>query len=53
MLLGNEDDANTPFITLEIYDGELTQAYHRLNENLLKQRMGMDKEFLRKTWNHI
>ena len=32
MFMRKEDDVNTPFITLEIYDGGLTQAFHRFNQ---------------------
>ena len=31
MFMRKTDDFNTPFITLEIYQGELMQAYHRFN----------------------
>jgi hypothetical protein len=33
MFMRRTDDVNAPFITLEIYEGELTQAYHRFNED--------------------
>ncbi len=33
MFMRKNDDVNAPFITLEIYDGELTQAYHRFNND--------------------
>lgn len=33
MFMRKNDDVNAPFITLEIYDGELTQAYHRFNQD--------------------
>lgn len=33
LFMRREDDVNAPFITIEIYEGELTQAYHRFNED--------------------
>ncbi|RKM56828.1 hypothetical protein D6855_14260 [Butyrivibrio sp. CB08] len=33
MFMRRVDDVNTPFITIEIYDGKLAQAYHRFNED--------------------
>ena len=33
LFMRKEDDVNAPFITIEIYHGELMQAYHRFNED--------------------
>ncbi|WP_035769936.1 PcfJ domain-containing protein [Butyrivibrio sp. NC2002] len=33
MFLRREENVNEPFITMEIYKGELTQAYHRFNQD--------------------
>ena len=32
LFLRNTEDVNKPFITMEVYEGELYQAYHRFNE---------------------
>ena len=45
MFLRKEDDANTPFITLEIYNGELTQAYHRFNKACTSKEWEWIKHF--------
>ena len=37
MFMRRTADFNTPFITLEIYEGELTQAYHRFNEDCTEE----------------
>ena len=37
LFLRNSDDVNVPFITMEIYDGELMQAYHRFNTDCTPQ----------------
>ncbi len=31
------DDVNQPFITIEVYRGELMQAYHRFNTDCTKE----------------
>lgn len=33
LFMRKADDINTPFITIEVYHGELMQAYHRFNED--------------------
>lgn len=33
LFMRKADDVNTPFITLEIFDGKLMQAYHHFNED--------------------
>ncbi len=33
LFMRKADDINTPFITIEIYDGQLMQAYHRFNKD--------------------
>ena len=33
MFMRRNEDVNAPFITIEIFDGELTQAYHRFNKD--------------------
>ena len=32
LFLRSVEDVNKPFITMEVYEGELYQAYHRFNE---------------------
>ena len=36
LFMRKADDVNKPFITIEIYDGELMQAYHRFNKDCTK-----------------
>ena len=33
LFVRENDDVNKPFITMEIYEDELMQAYHRFNED--------------------
>ncbi len=37
LFIRKEDDINMPFITMEIFDNELMQAYHRFNEDCTPQ----------------
>ncbi|AOZ95951.1 PcfJ domain-containing protein [Butyrivibrio hungatei] len=45
MFMRKNDDVNAPFITLEIYDGELTQAYHRFNNDCTSEEANWIKEY--------
>lgn len=42
------NDINKPFITIEVYGGELIQAYHRFNENCTKEEAGWIKVYCRR-----
>ncbi len=33
LFMRKTDDVNTPFVTIEVYQGELMQAYHRFNDD--------------------
>lgn len=37
LFMRRADDVNKPYITIEIYDNELMQAYHRFNEDCSKE----------------
>ena len=37
LFMRKADDFNKPFITIEIYDGELMQAYHQFNKDCTKE----------------
>ena len=37
LFMRRADDVNQPFITIEVYDGELMQAYHRFNTDCTKE----------------
>ena len=45
MFMRKPDDFNTPFITLEIYNNELTQAYHRFNFDCTDDEAKWIKEY--------
>ncbi len=45
MFLRREDSIYEPFITLEIYDQELTQAYHRFNTECSEEEWKWIREF--------
>ena len=44
MFIREEDNVNIPFITIEIYEGELMQAYHRYNRDCTED----EAEWIRK-----
>lgn len=37
LFMRKEDDYNTPFITIEIFENELMQAYRRFNQDCSKE----------------
>lgn len=45
LFIRRPDDVNTPFITLEVYNGELTQAYHRFNMDCTTDEAGWIREY--------
>ncbi len=40
LFMRKADDVNQPFITIEVYRGELMQAYHRFNTDCTKEEAG-------------
>ena len=45
LFMRKADDVNTPFITIEIYMGELIQAYHRFNEDCTKEEADWIRDY--------
>jgi hypothetical protein len=45
LFMRKSDDVNAPFITIEIYDGELMQAYHRFNTDCTPQEADWIREY--------
>lgn len=48
LFMRKSNDINKPFITIEVYGGELIQAYHRFNENCTKEEAGWIKAYCRR-----
>ena len=45
LFMRKKDDVNTPFITIEIYENELMQAYHRFNKDCTKEETNWIREY--------
>ncbi len=48
LFMRKADDVNKPFITIEIYDGELMQAYHRFNKDCTKEEAEWIREYCKR-----
>ena len=48
LLMRKADDVNTPFITLEIYQNTLLQAYHRFNRDCNEEEAEWIRGYCRK-----
>lgn len=48
MFMRKADDVNKPFITLEIFQNELMQAYHRYNENCTKEEANWIRDYCKR-----
>ncbi len=48
LFMRKEDDVNKPFITIEIFKGELMQAYHRFNEDCSREEAEWIREYCRR-----
>lgn len=45
LLIRKVDDYNAPFITMEVFNGELMQAYHRFNEDCTTEEAQWIREY--------
>lgn len=45
LFIRREDDVNMPFITMEVFENELMQAYHRFNEDCTYQEAVWIREY--------
>ncbi len=48
LFMRKADDVNTPFITIEIFKGELMQAYHRFNKDCTEEEAAWITEYCRR-----
>ena len=48
LFMRKADDVNTPFITIEIFEGELMQAYHRFNKDCTEEEAEWITEYCRR-----
>lgn len=45
LFMRKPDSVNVPFITIEVYDGELMQAYHRFNQDCTPEEADWIREY--------
>ena len=48
LFMRRADDVNTPFISIEVYNGELTQAYHRFNKDCTDEEAEWIREYCKR-----
>lgn len=48
LFMRRPEDVNTPFITMEIYQGELMQAYHRFNDDCTEEEAEWIREYCKR-----